>query len=114
MQIPFNGEEKARLVRGGESQSEYFLDSDIDRKSGSTGRAVGSQPLGVDRGNGSSRASIANRREETTGKIINHLISECRGQVAVKKNEIEHLELKIQEFEALLEDIEQSTEEQIE
>jgi hypothetical protein len=110
MQMPSNGEEEARLVRGREGQSEYIFDSSIDRKSGSTGGTIGHQPLGVNRGNGSSRANITNGREEATGKLVNHLINECRNQVAVKKNEIEHLELKIQEFEALLENIGQSTE----
>lgn len=110
--MPSNGEEKTRLVRRGESPSKHIVDSDIHRESGSTSGTIGTQSIRTDRDNGSSGTGDTDRRKEVTGEIVSHLISECRNQVATKKYEIENLEIKIQEFETLLEDIEQSTEEE--
>ena len=109
MQMSSNAEEEARLVRGRESQSEHIIDSNVNRKFGSTSGSIRDQSVRTDRDNGSSR-SFTNNGEDVIGKIVTHLISECRNQVAVKQNEIGHLEIKIQEFEALLKDIEPSTE----
>lgn len=99
-------EEEARLVRGGESQSQYIPDSDVHRKPGSGIEATGSKQVGINRVNGTPGLQLTGGRTEDTGKIIRQLIVDHRNQVASKKNEIQDLEIKIQEFETLLEDIE--------
>lgn len=108
MKLPLNGEEEARLVRRREGQGQHFLDSDINRELGSPSRTIESQSIRINRDDGTARSIIVIRGEKTIGKIVRQLIGECRGQVAVKKTEIQHLEEKIQEFEALLENIEES------
>lgn len=45
-----------------------------------------------------------------TGGILSQLISEYRDQVAIKKQEIDRLEGRIDEFEALLDELQQRAE----
>jgi hypothetical protein len=106
MMLASNGEEKTRLVRGRENQDQCILDSNLDRNLRSSGESIGDKPLGVNRNNGTPRPQSSTGRADTTGKIIRQLIGEYRNQVAAKKQEIEQLELKIEEFECLLEDTE--------
>jgi hypothetical protein len=110
MMLSPNDQEEARLVRGREGQSEHISDSNINRESGSSGYSAGNESFRVDRDYGSSRAVSASRRKATPGKIVRQLISEYRNQVAAKKQEIEQIESKIQEFESILEDLGQSEE----
>jgi len=110
MQTPSNGEKETRLVRGGENQDQYISDPNIDRESGSTSGTIGNQSLRANRSNGTPREANAVRRKEVVGKIVSHLIDECRNQVVAKKNEIQSIEAKIEEFETVLKQIEESTE----
>jgi hypothetical protein len=64
----------------------------------------------IDRAN-CSQSTLLSTREAVTGKMLRQLIGEYREQVAIKKNEIQHLEARIQEFEALEKELEGETEE---
>ncbi|WP_263973504.1 hypothetical protein [Atlanticothrix silvestris] len=110
MMLSPNDQEEARLVRGREGQSQHISDSNIDREPGSSSYSTGDESFRTDRDYGSSRAVFTAGRKTTPGKIVRQLISEYRNQVAAKKDEIQKIEIKIQEFESLLEDLGQSEE----
>ena len=58
----------------------------------------------------SPRSNFVGNGSSVTGKILRQLIEESQTQVAAKKAEISQLESKIQEFNALLEQLEANKE----
>ncbi|MEH2415402.1 hypothetical protein [Nostoc sp.] len=112
MMLSPNDQEEARLVRGRESQGQHISDSNFNREPGSSGHPSGNESIRVDRDYGSSRTVSTSRGKRTPGKIVRRLINEYRDQVATKKHEIQQLESNIQEFELLLEELDQPEEQE--
>lgn len=96
-----NEQEKTWPLRGAENTSQRSLDSHFDSNIGSMGSRSGTEPLGDDRDDSEIRGTTSRTGEGVTGKMLNHLISECRNQVILKRQEIENLLAQVDNLEAL-------------
>lgn len=98
--------------RAAQEKREFHDDSGRDRKTGSESGSTGNQQERIDRAD-SSRPNFVGDGNPVTGKIIRQLIDEYANQVASKNEqkkqieaEIVQLASRIQEFNALLEQLE--------
>ena len=107
-----NGEE-TRQIRGSEGQSQHIVDPEFSGEVRPDRGRFGTEPFRTHRDNGSAGDFSADdaRRETNVGKIVRQLIREYHDQVALRKQEIERLESKIQEFEAIQQEIEKGIQE---
>jgi hypothetical protein len=103
MRSSINGEqEKTRQIRRTESEGKYIPDANFDREPRPESSTAECQPFGTDRNDGTPGERRTNdARERTIGGILRQLINEYRDRVAQNKNEINRLENRILELEAL-------------
>lgn len=102
-----NGKEETRTLRGTKGQGQHFPDSDFHREPGSKGISNGGQQIGIDRDHSSPGSNPLSRRERVTGGMLRQLINDYRNQVAIKKQEIETLESRVEELELLQKDLQE-------
>jgi hypothetical protein len=102
-----NGKEETRTLRGTQGQGQYFSDPNIHREPGSQGISDGIEQIGINRNHSSQGSEFISRRERVTGGMLRQLISEYRNQVAIKKQEIQSLESRVEELELLQKDLEE-------
>ena len=107
MQSLPNAKKETRKIRGTESEGEYFSHSDVDRQARPNGKPERSESFRTHRNDceGQSIERIIAIYNKNGGGILGQLIEEFRSQVAVKKQEIERLESRIEQFEAIRKEI---------
>lgn len=99
-------QEETRQIRGAESSGKCIPNSNIDTIARSQSFTNGLESIRADRDDGTARVGTVSRAERVTGEMLRQLISEYRNQLAIKKQEIESLENRVQELESLQEELE--------
>jgi hypothetical protein len=111
--LPHVNEEETRKIRRAEDQSECISDTNLDRKLRPNIESNERQSFRTDRDDGERRKQPRNfdGGKTPSGKIVAHLINECRDQIEANKKENIDLESKIQRLEILKSNLEEGIQE---
>lgn len=100
-----NNEEKTRQIRGAKNPGEHFPHPDRDQFAGSKSHTIGFESLGTGGNDSPTRGGVNPGRKAVFGKMLSHLISDYRNQVATKKQEITLISAKLRELEQLQDEL---------